>query len=102
MFHYFPIQAFVFPDGIYVINAAPEYHAMIGKKIISIGEHNIGQIEKLMLPLINRTSEIYSRKEQYVIYDNHCRIPEWFGYYRNPFETVYTSQVMIKKQKPIQ
>jgi hypothetical protein len=49
-FRYYPLHFYPFSDGVYVIEAAPEYADLVGARLVRIGETNAEQVvERLLL-----------------------------------------------------
>lgn len=55
-YHLFPLQLYVFPEGMYVVYADAPYADYIGSRVISIGGH--------------ATADVIERLKPYVNYDN--------------------------------
>lgn len=57
----YPISAFWFSDGTFVVNAADEYRDCIGTKLIAINDHKIEAVFRAFKPLIGAENELNKR-----------------------------------------
>ncbi len=74
--HDIPIKVHRFEDGWYIIDAASDYHNLVGKKIVKIGALPIEDVAQKFKPLISAENEYaYFERFTYVAF-----IPEFLKY----------------------
>jgi hypothetical protein len=61
--HSFPFKTYLFPEGLYIVDAGREHKDLIGCRILKIGEIPIGDIYKL--PLLISAENEQSRRERF-------------------------------------
>lgn len=73
--HIFPLRFYLFPDGLYVIAAAPQYKLLKGSKILKINGKSIEEVLNKIKPIVPRDNE-YSLKSNIPYY---LVIPEFLS-----------------------
>lgn len=56
--HYLPLQFFIFEDGLYIIQASPEYKELAGKKIVKIGNTATENLLTKIRPVASLDNEL--------------------------------------------
>jgi hypothetical protein len=49
--HMLPVRIRAFPEGVFIVNAAPEHHDLIGSRIMTIGQKRIAEVLRLAAEL---------------------------------------------------
>lgn len=57
-FRQFPIQLYLFKDGLYIRSAAKEYSNLVGARIVSIGNFSVDQAYAVVRTIIGRDNEM--------------------------------------------
>jgi hypothetical protein len=55
---YYPIRFLLFPDGVYVRAALPEYSRTIGARLVGVGNLDIDEVRKRVLPLVPSENDL--------------------------------------------
>lgn len=56
-FRILPLQFFRFADGVFVVDAQPQYSDLIGRRLVGIGGRPLTEVDRLIDPLIPRDNE---------------------------------------------
>ncbi|HYN88579.1 MAG TPA: hypothetical protein VER55_08610 [Ardenticatenaceae bacterium] len=57
-----PVDFYLFPEGVFVTAAAPEYHHIVGAEVLAIGDHSTELAIAALDPLIGRDNEMSARE----------------------------------------
>lgn len=55
--HSYPLRAYDFSDGLFVIDALPPYEDLIGSEIVGVGGTPLATIRRMLYPLITRDNK---------------------------------------------
>ncbi|MBI1729164.1 hypothetical protein HY229_08555 [Candidatus Acetothermia bacterium] len=86
--HFYPLNMYLFSDGLYVIDALPPYEKAIGARVVSIGVTPFNEIYKQYEPYISSENE--SRTE--FIFPTRLRVAEFlyaFGFSDSPDQATW-------------
>ena len=73
--HIFPVRMYIFPEGVYVTGAAPQYNSLKGSRILKINGNDINDVIEKVKPIVHRDNE-YSLKFNLPLY---LVIPEFMN-----------------------
>lgn len=59
--HIYPVQFFLFSDGLYVVDAQSQYQSLIGSRVVKIGDTDIEEVYQLIDPILPRDNEMTAR-----------------------------------------
>ena len=60
-FHLYPIRLFAFDEGVYVVNAAPEYRDLIGQRLLSVNDIPAQSVLDMLAPYSSSDNPFYLR-----------------------------------------
>lgn len=75
--HSFPFEVYMFPEGLYVVDAGRGYRDLIGARIVKIGSNSVQEIYK-NYPLFLAVENEYGYKERFTYM---VMMPEWLLYH---------------------
>jgi len=90
--HSFPFKVFLFPEGLYIVDAGREYKNLIGAQILKISSVPIEDIYKLPLLLSYENMSSYKERFTYMV-----MMPEWLAYHNIIQDTEKADFTLIKR-----